>query len=97
MYLRAHTNYSGLVNTRVGYLLLATMHYQTVDLLNRLTNQLKPGTNFVVRTILSYIYGKKNNLQTWPCMTALRGTITYKSHALGIAARSQMDEVLDFL
>ena len=44
-----------IVKTRVGYLPLATMHYRMADLLNRLTNQLKPGTNFVVRTILSYI------------------------------------------
>ena len=40
MYIR--TNYSGLVNTRVVYLLLATMYYQTVDLLSHLTYQLKP-------------------------------------------------------
>ena len=33
-----------LVKTRVGYLLLATMYYQMVDLLKQLTNQLKPGT-----------------------------------------------------
>ncbi len=42
-----------IVKTGVGYLLLATMHYQMVDLLNRLTNQLKPSINFVECIILS--------------------------------------------
>ena len=69
-----YTNYCSLVNTRVGHLILATMHYQTVDLLNSLTSQL--GTNFVVWTILSYI--RKEEESSNMAMAALRGTISYK-------------------
>ena len=36
------------------------MHYEMIDLLNRLINQVKLGTHFVERTILAlYIYGRR--------------------------------------
>ena len=57
MYLCVHTNHSGLVNSRasiIGHIALSDDGCS-----HRLTNRLKPGTHFVLWTILSYIYGKK--------------------------------------
>ena len=72
---------------------MPTMHFRTVDSLSCLTNQLKPSTNCVEWTAKIW----KEDISANMVMAALWGTIPYISHSQGIATRSQMVEVVQFL